>query len=48
VGRRVEGAGAESINVSEVVAASGDGQSLSAWRALAGNTLDVNGEQPGP
>lgn len=35
-------AGAESINDSDVVAASGDRQLLAAWRALGMNTLDVN------
>lgn len=40
-------AGAESINDAEVVAASGDAQLLSAWRALGMNTLDVNSERPG-
>lgn len=35
-------AGAESINDSDVVAASGDRQVLAAWRALTITTLDVN------
>ncbi len=37
-------AGAEAINDSDVVAASGDRQLLTAWRAMGMNTLDVNGE----
>lgn len=40
-------AGAESINDADVVAASGDGELLAAWRELGVNTLDVNAELRG-
>lgn len=40
-------AGAESINGAEVVAATGDRQLLTAWRALGIDTVDVCDEQRG-